>query len=424
MLNQNSINQVSDFKLDSNFFKPHPHYNIKYLLNSIYKSLGINNGKTLPTDCFKEKKEYMHTVFVLLDGFGYSLLEEVLPTLPNEIRKFIEKELHISKLTTLFPSTTSAIIPFLATGYLPEESGIYEWWQYEHTTGKTFIPFLYTYWEDGKNISMENLEDIDPKNIYKESLFYNTLQKNGIDVFVYTNPMYLISPFNKLANQKICTRNSHRMTNQRVDVVQDIEDNFDKKSFHYIYDPDIDAVEHGRGRNSKEAIAIAKNKLFELYELLKEIKERDWEKDVQVIIAADHGLTQFEGDNVLMLDTVMHNLYDYMKTNKDGKHITFGGSPRALVLHIKEDMKERFINDVQQYIKGRAEVFTTEELFKKGLLNSEIEISEAFTKNFGNITILSYDHQGIWFDAKNLPMFKGHHGGLSEDELHIPLMVF
>ena len=48
----------------------------------------------------------------------------------------------MSKLTALFPSTTSAHVACLHAGQLPAESGIYEWYQYEPAVGEMIAPLL------------------------------------------------------------------------------------------------------------------------------------------------------------------------------------------------------------------------------------------------------------------------------------------
>jgi hypothetical protein len=423
MINQNSVQAVSDFRLDENFFKPHTEYNIKYLLNTIYNSFGIDNGKTLPEDCLKNTNEVNHVIFMLLDGFGYSLLEEVLPTLPKEIKDSLEENLRFSKITTIYPSATTAVIPFLMTGYLPEESGIYEWWQYEHNTEKIISPFLYRYLSEDGAISIENLENIYPKKIYKESRFYKNLQSNDVEVFVYTNPIFN-TPFNSIGNGDVIKRDSHRITNQRVDVLKDLESNLDKKTFHYIYDPDVDAIEHMRGRSSKEAVAIAKSKLYEIYELITDINNRELQDDVKIFITADHGLCDYNFDNVLNIDEAFKDIWKYLEKNSDGEYVTGGGSPRVLVLHIKDEFIDEFIAKVSPIIKDRAVVYRRDELFNNGLLNTDVVVSEEFNKNYGNVILFSNDEEGIWFKEDDRIEFKAHHGGLSSDELHIPLMVF
>src|SRR5271157_980581 len=67
----------------------------------------------------KEKK-----IFLVLDGLGYDLIKEFVSDRRGE--GFFEGA-KVGRLTTLFPSTTTAVLTSFETGVTPAEHGIIGW---------------------------------------------------------------------------------------------------------------------------------------------------------------------------------------------------------------------------------------------------------------------------------------------------------
>jgi len=415
MENTKSIVEVTECRLNKRFYKPHDRYNIKYLINTIYSDFGINSGKTLAADCLKNSKKYDNVMLILLDGLSYYLYQKHIKKLPKTKRMFLDKKLLSSKLTTIFPPTTTSVIPFLMTGYMPEESGLYEWWQYEKNSDEIICPFLFQYINGSESIDMKNL-GVNPDSIYMESRFYNNLMKNGIKVTSFTRDY--TSPFNCIANRETNVLTFNHIS-EYFKYFRQME--IKGRNFFYVYEPSIDYYEHKFGVNSKECSDCILEILNELYILLKYIDE-ELDEDMRVFITADHGLIDIPYKNIIFLDKEIENIDIYLKKKKNGEPIGCGGSARACTLHIEEGMVDEFINIAKGILSGRGEVFRIKEIIDMGLFNEDL-ISDRFKLNMGNVIFLAYLGEGVWFE-EDLSMFKAFHGGLSKDELHIPLLVY
>lgn len=420
MFNKKSEEAVKDCKLSEQFYKPHTDYNLKYLLNSILDNYGIPVDKSLPKDCFKRNQKYKHTVLIVLDGLGIELLKQNLSLMPEEIKDFLDRNLLISEVTSIFPPTTTCVIPFLMTGLLPEESGIYEWWQYEHHVDEVIVPFRTVYKKEDNGERFPIDESTDFKGIFSESKFHKMLKDNGVEPFVYFDPAY-ISPFNTISSTYANVVEIRRFTEQRVKTIENIKSNYEKETFHYLYDPNIDGIQHYNGIFCENTFAVVQNLLFEIYQLIKDINEKGL-KEVQVLVTADHGLISTDYGNILHLEKKIE-LEKYLKRNSKDKVIGMGGSIRMCVLHVKEDLLEEFVEKASEECKGYGRVFKLEDIYKEGLFNKEV-VGENFKKNVGNVLIAAHDNMGIWYDEEASKKFKASHGGLSYDELHVPLMSY
>lgn len=419
MFNKKSEEAVKDCKLSEQFYKPHTDYNLKYLLNSILDNYGIPVDKSLPKDCFKKDKKYKHTVLIVLDGLGIELFKRNLKLMPKDIKDFLDKNLLISEVTSIFPPTTTTVIPFFMTGLLPEESGFYDWWQYEYHVDEIFCPFRNTY----KNVNNEELpvdKGIDFGEVFFESKIHKELTENNVKIFSYVDPSYT-TPINVISSTFANVVETRRFIEQCVKCVQNIKNNYDENTFHYLYDPNTDGAEHFNGVYAVMSFRIVENLLFEIYQLIKEIQDEKLE-NVQILITADHGLNDFKREDVLFLEKHI-DMDKYLKKNKEGRNIGFGGSPRECILHIKEDLLDDFVKEASEVCKGYGEVFTLEMMYDNGFFNRDI-VSERFERNMGNVIICAYDHKCIWFDDEKNKKFKALHGGLSYDELHVPLMSY
>ena len=76
---------------------------------------------SLPISCFGGSKEtYDQVILLFLDGFGWKLFERHLEH--PFLRRFMEKGV-VSKITSQFPSTTSAQVTTIHTGQEVGQTG-------------------------------------------------------------------------------------------------------------------------------------------------------------------------------------------------------------------------------------------------------------------------------------------------------------
>ena len=75
-------------------------------------------------------------------------------------------------------------------------------------------------------------------------------------------------------------------------------------------------------------------------------------------------------------------------------------------------------------MKKKAEIMETTSAIKKELFGIG-KINKKFLERTGNLLILPYDNETIWFEHfKGLKFGSiGHHGGLNQNEMLIPFMA-
>lgn len=95
-----------------------------------------------------------------------------------------------------------------------------------------------------------------------------------------------------------------------------------------------------------------------------------------------------------------------------------------MFLHIKEEYVATVITELQQRLQNRAEVYRTEDLIAQHFFGLE-KPSRTFLGRVGNIVILPYKRETVWWYEENKfnMHFQGHHGGLTPEEMEIPLLL-
>ena len=94
-----------------------------------------------------------------------------------------------------------------------------------------------------------------------------------------------------------------------------------------------------------------------------------------------------------------------------------------MFLHVKEGSIDDLSKILNGKLKGKVEIYKTEKLLKEGFFGKKI--SKEFTERVGNLVILPYAGESVWwyeegvFEQKHI----GHHGGLTPEEMEIPFLA-
>ena len=141
-------------------------------------------------------------------------------------------------------------------------------------------------------------------------------------------------------------------------------------------------------------------------------------KRVCYILVADHGMVPVNPKTTHYLNKEMPEILKSFKRNRKGALLAPAGSCRDFFLHIEENQLAEVRYALQKKYHGIAEIYTTEELIEQGIFGPK-PLSERFLDRVGNLVILPYENQAIWWYEKN--RFEQHfyaaHGGLTRPEM-------
>ncbi|MGZ6346311.1 MAG: alkaline phosphatase family protein, partial [Anaerolineales bacterium] len=101
-----------------------------------------------------------------------------------------------------------------------------------------------------------------------------------------------------------------------------------------------------------------------------------------------------------------------------------GGSARDFFLYIKPGMIEEAQAFLTPRLEGKAEVRKVSDLALEGYFGPRV--SAQFFGRAGDLVILPYRGETVWWYEKNKyeQRYHGHHGGLTPQEMEIPLITW
>ncbi len=309
--------------------------------------------------------------FILADGLGYENLKSTDSYLNKNVTKSIN---------TTFPSSTNVALSSISFVKNPIEHGLIGYYMYDKSQYGLINALNWN--EDNKNLLLS--DHFQKQNsiwkIFKEKKIYaSNFQPRNLVGTPLSDCLYKVSstiPYDDEQNLLELLSESTILENR----------------FNFIYYPLIDVAAHVFGVNSEEwQIEIAK---FE--KLAYEISNIS-NKKTKTVITADHGLTNIDAERC--------------------HHLNYGED-----LQIYGDQRSVYINGSQESV---LETFSE----VPGVLLEQHELSYLLGDPTNEFLQSIYPDFCFLVEDKNIiypkhlsAKLKGYHGGLSKEELKIPII--
>jgi len=380
-----------------------PDYNGGSIVN-LMSSIGKNFGVILPYKELKalpavDLKKYTNIVNIVIDGLGYNYLMRK--------RNNYLKDHTLAKITSVFPSTTSACISSFATGHAPNEHGVTGWFVRLKENGHD-IPAVILLFNDRRNEELLTKKGIRPEDIFIDFRLSKKINNckvvlpDSIKDSAYTS--FLLEGSEKIGYKGL--------EDFFIKLAHTVKSETGKKNYIYGYLPDLDAVYHKVGSRSKDLTklfrAITKNTAL----FTESIKGTN----SLVIITADHGLLDGETLNQL-------NMNELVNINKM-LEFPLCGEPRAAYCYVKDEYKKDFKKIVEKEIGHAVTVFTREKMLKDGYFGLFKE-NPKLRSRIGDFILICKKNFVIkdFLSNEKIKFHAADHGGLSSDEMFVPLIV-
>lgn len=408
-------------RFGDNFIKPQYDSNcFSCIPNTILKILGkveiANklNERFLPSGSINSAK----VVFIFVDAFGWTFFEKYKDKYPS-LRRFMEKGM-ISRITSQFPSTTAAHVTSINTGLPVGESGVYEWFYYEPKLDAVIAPLLFSFARDKERGTLESI-NANPAELFPKKTIYKSLKKVGVESNVFLPSEFIKSPYNNIVSAG-ANLYPYISPAEGLTAMAEMLKNTSKKSYYFFYYGKIDSIGHEYGTGTSyfdSEVDLFFNSLENAF--FKLLEEKD--NKTLVLLSADHGQTNINPKTTIYINKKIKNIEKYLKTNKTRDIIAPEGSCRDMFLHVKEELLAEFTDKLKILLKGKAEIYSTQLLIEKGFFGEKI--SKKFLSRVGNLVILPYKGESVWWYEKGVFEQKhiGHHGGLTDEEMEIPFLA-
>lgn len=368
------------------------------LMSSITKAMGDEPMyEPLPVVNSDELSEYKNIVLLIIDGLGYDYLQ-------TRGKNSVFYPLIKDKITSVFPPTTSAAITSFLTGVAPQQHAITGWFMYLKELGvaSKILPFSPKYGGD----SFDKFE-IKAKDIIEVKTIFEKINRKSY----YITPASIKDSANTRTVGKGAERLGYNNLNGFIRQTKRAIKKSGKKKFVYAYWSEFDHLCHKHGTESNEVSAHfqALNEKVEL--LINWLKD----KDAILIITADHGMMDSK-------DKTIH-----MKNHprlRECLTLPLCGEPRAAYCYVHPSKVEQFEAYITHEMSQYCELFRSEELIEQNFFGLHKQDKKLFDR-VGDYTLLMKDdyiikHYVLGEEEYNLI---GNHGGISEKEMVVPLMI-
>lgn len=363
--------------------------------------------------------EYDAVVLFLIDGFGWRFFERFQDA---PFIQRIAKHGNIEKLTSQFPSTTAAHLTTIHTGLPVGISGVYEWYIYDPQLDQIIAPLLFSYFGTLERDTLKP-SNVQPAAIYPQGIFYPALKKMGVEPYVFGMAEYTPSTFSSVVMEGTEQRSFRTLSEALINLGLLLEKQT-KPTFVHLYFDKIDAIAHRYGPNSPQADAEIETFLM----IMEHYMERVFggRKKVLFLMTADHGQVEVDPQTTIYLNTdpSFAGVERFIKRNRAGQLLVPAGSARDMFLHVGDELLDEAQEFLSTRMEGKADVIRVNSLVENGYFGPEI--SSRFRERVGNLVILPYRYESVWWYEKNRfeQRFYGHHGGLTPQEMETILYSY
>lgn len=423
MLNATSLNAVNGSRFSQRFIKPlYQSYCFANLPATIAYLLTGQGQSGLPLDVLGElPTRYNKVVLFFVDAFGWRFFSQYADKY-SLLKTFLQQGA-VSKLTSQFPSTTPAHVTCINTGLNIAQSGVYEWNYYEPLVDTVITPLRFAYGGDSQLDTLKTC-GISPEAFYPTHTFHQTLQSLGVQSHVFQSASYAHSVYSNIIFRGVTSLNPFKTLDQALEqLILRVLTKEESPAYYLLYYDKIDTACHLGGPNSQRLAEVIDHFFLAVEQLFYQ-KLRRLTGDTLLIFIADHGQIEVSPTTTFYLNLEIPEITRYLQTNRLGQPIVPAGSARDMFLHIKDELLDEAIALLQQRLGSRAEVYRTQELISQNLFGSPTP-SSTFLGRVGNVVILPAPQETVWWfeDGRFAMHFSGHHGGLTPEEMEIPLLL-
>ena len=380
-----------------------------------YDSGGFASIPNRITDAFASEN-YHAVILFLIDGFGWRFFERFqdLPFLQR-----IVKHGKVKKLTSQFPSTTAAHLTTIHTGWNVGQSGVHEWYYYEPHLDAIIAPVLYSFAGTKERDTLRPAK-AQPAFLYPRGVFYPELRRKGVIPYVFGSREYTPSVYSKAVMDGAEIR-GFKTLSEAVSNLQLLIEKQTNPLYVHLYFDKIDALCHEYGPIAPQVEAECETFLLAMeYYFERMFKGR---KKILFLMTADHGMAEVDPQTTVYLNKHPNfaGFERFLKTNRLGQLLVPAGSARDMFLYIQDDLLDEAQFFLAPRLNGKADVMQTKVLIDEGYFGSEV--SSRFRERVGNLVILPYRYESVWWYEKDRfeMKFYGHHGGLTSQEMETVL---
>ncbi len=361
--------------------------------------------------------QYDAVILFLVDSLGWRFIERFQDA---PFIKRLAGSGQMEKLTSQFPSTTAAHVTTIHTGQTVGEHGVYEWFYYEPLLDRMITPLLFSFAGELQRDTLKTL--VDARKLYPTKTLYHSLKNSGVKSHVFGIRDYTPSTYSKVV-MRGAKLHSFKTLSEALINLQLLLEKQTGPAYIQLYFDRIDSLCHEYGPTAPQTEAEIETFLLIMEHYFTRIFSGG--KRILFLMTADHGASEVDPKTTVFLNTdpLFAGVERFLRSNRSGELLVPAGSARDMFLHIQDDLLDEAQTFLASRLEGRADVVRVSGLIEQGYFGPVI--SPAFRARVGNLVILPRRYESVWWYVKDKfeQRYHGHHGGLTPQEMEIPLFT-
>jgi hypothetical protein len=419
MLNTRSIVTLAASKIGPGWVKPaYGSYCFAGIPDTLRQLYGLPAQAPLPADALPNGAGFDRVIFFFVDAFGWRFFERYAdaPFLQVGVEDGV-----VSQLTSMFPSTTAVHVTSIHTGLDVAASGVVEWFYYDPMVDAIIAPLLYSYAGDKDRETLAK-NGADPARLFPRRTLYHEFAQAGVKSYVFGHRDYAQSSYSRVVMdgaQLMPYRTwPEALTNLTLLLEQERE-----RSYYFLYFGEVDGQGHQYGPGSRQFNAETDCWLTLMAGFLDECRRNH--PRTLILLTADHGMAETDPATTYYLNLRIPGFERFLKTDRQGRPLLFGGSPRDLLLYVRDEHLPEVEALLTRELAGRAEIWRTSELIRRGVLGAPASETQLIER-LGNLVVLPHRFESVgWYEKDRFEQkYYGHHGGLTPEEMLIPFVAY
>ncbi len=369
--------------ISNNFGQKHSYNELKFLSSS-------------------DLKKFKNVVLIVVDGLGYNYLQK-------QKDSFLFKNLD-SKITSAFLPTTACSNTAFSVGYPPQQHALTGWDMNLKEVGAitTILPFTPIYGGeslDKKGFDVNQIMDI--KSFHKG---FNA------DSYYLINKKLAHSSFTKYVSKDVEVVPTNSLGNVFTKIKRLVKKKSVSRKFIHVYISDLDSAGHKEGIKSSVVNNIFGNIDKTIQKLTKSLKGTN----TKLIVVADHGMINTPKKNALFIED--------FNGLKECLTVPLAGESRWRDCFVRPRKVKDFERIVKKELSDYCWCYKGEQLIKDNFYGLGKPNPRLFDRVGDYVLIMkgSYFLKDLLSNkekGKKSKDFLGKHGGVSEDELFVPLIT-
>lgn len=344
-------------------------------------------------------------VSVVLDGVGWRRLELLQAEGLVDLGPFLEGGWYLP-LTSVFPTTTTAALSTLSTGESPVVHGILGYKLFRPELG-TVVDMIKLAPPGGREDSLEKL-GLAPEKILSKPTLYQRLAAYGVPTVLFL-PRYIAdSGLSKVLYQGVSRIVPFLTGSDLLMLLQEALEHGGKALFS-VYWPSTDSLAHTYGPRS-EAFSLELGHILSVLARLLNTAPRDF----VLLITADHGFFEADPERDMVNCAAQAAL-------REALLLPPVGDPRAAYFFLKRGKDALVEKFFAEFFPEDFLVLPVEEALRRHLWGLE-EPRPEVRALMGDMVVISKRRKFVLWPTEEFKL-RGLHGGLTPDELYVPLIV-